>query len=181
MRTYDAHETERMHQVHGVPLASFKARVLAFVIDFFAAFLLFLFVLLLGTRLASGLGLLKLEADVNLKFDLHHWYSLIFLVVYFGLSTYWGNGQTIGKRLVGIRVVSLVHKKMSLWHSFERALGYGASALEFGFGFLQYFIHPNRRTVHDRIAETIMVQEDKKARKLTHDPQHNKSFERTAG
>jgi len=30
-------------------------------------------------------------------------------------------------------------------------------ALEGGFGFLQYFIHPNRRTVHDRIAETIVV------------------------
>jgi uncharacterized RDD family membrane protein YckC len=46
-----------------------------------------------------------------------------------------------------------------MWHSVERALGYGASALEAGFGFLQYFIHPNRRTVHDRIAETIVVKE----------------------
>jgi hypothetical protein len=48
---------------------------------------------------------------------------------------------------------------MSLWHSFERALGYGASALEFGFGFVQYFIHPNRRTVHDRMAETIVIRD----------------------
>jgi len=35
----------------------------------------------------------------------------------------------------------------------------GASFLEFGFGFVQYFIHPNRRTVHDRIAETIVIRE----------------------
>lgn len=41
----------------------------------------------------------------------------------------------------------------------ERALGYGASALEGGFRFIQYFIHPNRQTVHDRIAETIVVAE----------------------
>ncbi len=58
-----------------------------------------------------------------------------------------------------IRVVSIVHHDLSLWHCVERALGYGASALELGFGFLQYFIHPNRRTVHDRIAETIVVRE----------------------
>jgi len=164
MRTYDAHETERMHQLHGAELASFKARLLAFIIDVGAAFLLFVLLLILGVRLGSRLGLLKLESDVRLEFDLHHWYSLIFIVLYFGLSTYLGNGQTLGKRLLGIRVISLVHERMSLWHSVERALGYGASALEFGFGFIQYFIHRNRRTVHDRIAETIVVKEDRRAR-----------------
>jgi len=161
MQTYNAHETERMHQVHGAPLASFKARAAAFVIDFFAAFVLFTAIFILGVRLLSSLGLLNLNTDINLEFDLHHWYSLIFVVFYFGLSTYLGNGKTPGKWLVGIRVVSLAHERMSLWHSFERALGYGASALEFGFGFIQYFIHPNRRTVHDRIAETIVVREEK--------------------
>jgi hypothetical protein len=48
---------------------------------------------------------------------------------------------------------------MTLWNSLERSLGYGASFLEFGFGFLQYFIHPNRCTVHDRIAETIVIKD----------------------
>ena len=50
----------------------------------------------------------------------------------------------------------------------KRALGYGASALEFGFGFIQYFIHPNRRTVHDRIAETIVVKKKKAVMMSTH-------------
>ena len=62
---------------------------------------------------------------------------------------------------MGIRVVSVVHEKIGFWHAVERALGYGASFLEFGFGFLQYFIDPNRRTVHDRIAETIVIQDRK--------------------
>ena len=168
MQTYNAHETERMHQVHGAPLASFKARAAAFVIDFFAAFVLFTAIFILGVRLLSSLGLLKVETNVNLEFDLHHWYSLVFVVLYFGISTYLGNGKTPGKWLVGIRVVSLAHERMSLWHSFERALGYGASALEFGFGFIQYFIHPNRRTVHDRIAETIVIKEEKKAGMSVH-------------
>jgi uncharacterized RDD family membrane protein YckC len=82
--------------------------------------------------------------------------------VFFGLSFYLGNRQTLGKRLMGIRAVSLVHHRLSLWHSIERAFGYGASAL--GFGFLQYYIHPNRRTVRDRIAETIVIREGRTSR-----------------
>jgi uncharacterized RDD family membrane protein YckC len=158
-RTYNAHETERMHAMHGLPLASFKSRAAAFAIDFILAFTLFIVMLIPSNKLIRRFGLVT--GDVNLKFDFEHWYSLIFLVVYFALSTYWGNGKTIGKWLLGIRVVSLVHDRMSLWQSCERALGYGASLLEFGFGFVQYFIHPNRRTVHDRIAETIVIQDRK--------------------
>ena len=96
--------------------------------------------------------------QVELNF-FHNWYSVLYLVLFYGLSVYIGNGKTLGKALLHIRVVSLVHRRMTLWHSFERALGYGASALELGFGFFQYFIHPNRRTVHDRIAETIVVRD----------------------
>lgn len=81
------------------------------------------------------------------------------MVVYFGIATYLCNGQTPGKRVMKIRVVSLVNERIGLWHCIERALGYGASALEAGFGFFQYFIYPNAQTVHDRISETIVVQE----------------------
>jgi len=65
---------------------------------------------------------------------------------------------------MSIRVVSTSHERLSLWHSIERALGYAASALEGGFGFAQYFVHPNHRTVHDRIAETIVVDEGRQRR-----------------
>jgi hypothetical protein len=68
--------------------------------------------------------------NIELNF-FENWYSIVYLVLFFGLSVYLGNGRTIGKRVMGIRVVSLVHHRMGLWHSIERALGYGASALEF--------------------------------------------------
>jgi uncharacterized RDD family membrane protein YckC len=158
--TYDAHESARMLEVHGRPLAPFWRRAAAFIVDFLSSFGIFLAVLLPGGRLAANLG--YVTDDVNLKFGFEHWYSLVILVAYFALATWWGNGKTIGKWLFGIRVVSLVHPGMSLWHSVERALGYGASFLEFGFGFIQFFIHPNRRTVHDRIAETIVVLDAKR-------------------
>ena len=80
-------------------------------------------------------------------------------VLYFGILLWKGKGRTPGKRLMRIRVVSIVHRHLSFWHSVERALGYGAAALEGGFGFIQFFIHPYRRCAQDRLAETMVVTE----------------------
>ena len=80
-------------------------------------------------------------------------------VLYFSFFLWRGNGQTPGKRWMKVRVVSLVHTRISFWHAVERALGYGAAALEAGFGFVQFFIHPYRRCAQDRLAETIVVTE----------------------
>ena len=73
------------------------------------------------------------------------WWALAIIVIYFGVLTYFGRGQSPGKRLFRIRVVSLVSDRLTLWHSIERALGYGASALEAGFGFIQYLFIPTGR------------------------------------
>jgi uncharacterized RDD family membrane protein YckC len=160
MSNFEPHALARQEQLKGLLLASFFRRSAAFIFDFLAAFLLFLGILIFGARLLAYLGVLDPNTNLILKFDLKHWYSLAFLVLYFGLFTYFCNGKTPGKWLFKIRVVSLTHERLSLWHSIERALGYGASILELGFGFFQYFIHPNKRTVHDRIAETIVIKEN---------------------
>jgi uncharacterized RDD family membrane protein YckC len=156
-QTYHPHESGRVESLAGAPLAPFRTRLIAFIIDFLVAFILFFPCAVLFSYLAIKMGII-LPQRLQLEFNFHHWYSLIFLVLYFGLATYLGKGQTPGKRLCRIRVVSLVHDHITPWTAIERSLGYGASALEFGFGFLQYFIHPNHQTVHDRIAETIVVE-----------------------
>jgi len=101
----------------------------------------------------------KTFEETPLGETLHLAEHLIIPVLYFGLLLWHGKGRTPGKRLMKIRVVSIVHRHLGLWHSVERALGYGAATLEGGFGFVQYFIHPYRRCVQDRIAETIVVTE----------------------
>jgi uncharacterized RDD family membrane protein YckC len=146
-----------MIELEGLELASFTARACAFGIDFLLAGALFMGA---GVGLGTIATRLGVKGNVHLELNLfENWYSIVYLVLFFGLSVYIGNGKTLGKWLLRIRVVSLLHHRMSLWHSVERALGYGASTLELGFGFLQYFIHPNRRTVHDRIAETIVIRD----------------------
>jgi len=145
-----------MQALMGTPLASFGARAAAFGLDFSIATLIYVPAAIL-VRWLLGRGTPNLHIEVHV--DFHDAYSLVFLVCYFGITLYAGRGQTLGKRLLGIRVVSLTRTRITLWQSIERALGYGASMLEGGFGFLQYFMNPNRCCVHDRIAETIVAEE----------------------
>jgi|HubBroStandDraft_2_1064218.scaffolds.fasta_scaffold152925_2 uncharacterized RDD family membrane protein YckC len=161
---YDATQADRMKELSGVKLAPFGSRAAALLIDFLLASLLFLAVMTAVILAAKYIPAVRnWDAQHNVHIELNffdNWYSVAYLATFFGLSLYWGHGRTLGKRLMKLRVISLHHDHLSLWTCMERALGYGASALELGFGFVQYFIHPNRQTVHDRIAETIVVCED---------------------
>ena len=157
---YKGHESARMLELEGVPLASFQRRAFAFFIDMAIAAVVYLACALPVVVVAIKKG--WLHDNFRITFDpFHHeeWPSVLWFVVFIGASNYIGNGATIGKKALRIRAVSLVHHRLLLWHSVERALGYGASALEAFFGFFQFFIDPNRQTVHDRIAKTIVVSE----------------------
>ncbi|MGA2569114.1 MAG: RDD family protein [Terracidiphilus sp.] len=167
---FDPHETVRAESLAGVPLASFRRRLAAYAIDMVLIFatygpamggLRYLLFDVLGMReeiYHSGHVQVRFEFQMVTELAWVGW-----MLLYFGLVAWKTNGSTLGKRLMRIRVVSLTHEKMTLWQSLERALGYGASALEAGFGFLQYYLYPNHQCVHDRIAETIVVRETRHA------------------
>src|ERR1700694_1823472 len=142
---YDPGQTRRMQALQGIELASLARRASALGIDFVAMVAVFLCfaipVAVWGERSHRHI-------HITLQ-PFHNWYSTLLPVVYFGLFVWITNGRTPGKWLTGIRIVSLAHKRISIWHSLERSLGYGASLLEGGFGFFQYLTHPNRQTVHD--------------------------------
>jgi uncharacterized RDD family membrane protein YckC len=160
IRRFDAHETARVQSLEGVLLAGFGERLAAFAIDFFVVLAVYVPVELLKQYLE--LKEKRLPVHIALGFSLRELEDLIYLVIYCGLCLWLSNGQTLGKRLLRIRVLSLKGSKMTLWQSLERSLGYGASTLEAGFGFLQFFINRNRQCTHDRIAETIVVREPHK-------------------
>ena len=187
MDRFSARETEWMLELDGIPLAGFWRRAFAFAIDGLLALILLSVVVsavVTGYMKVTGenpyiatpakvprseADLEKLKPTVEKNSQefaesrtgraLKLTQEIVIPILYFGVLLWWGKGRTPGKRMMKIRVVSLVHRHLSLWHSVERALGYGAAALEGGFGFVQYFIHPYRRCVQDRIAETIVVTE----------------------
>jgi uncharacterized RDD family membrane protein YckC len=167
---YDSSRLSHSSQLEGQNLAGFPVRLFALLIDL----LLLIIVLYITGTILDSLGLIEfgLKIGINsnnelpvinndIRVEVPEFLKILFKlsipVLYFGLITYFTNGYTIGKRIFRIRIVSTNHKRLTLWHSIERSLGYYASSLEFGFGFLQYFIDYNRRTVHDRIAETIVI------------------------
>lgn len=157
-RLFDPRETARAQALTGVPLAAFWQRAAALAID-----LLIVSAVYLPFQVAREYLALKSFSralQTELHFNPRELEDLIWLIVYAGISVWGTGGQTIGKRLLRIRVVSVKAPKITLWQSIERALGYGASTLEFGFGFFQFFLNRNRRCVHDRIAETIVVRDD---------------------
>jgi uncharacterized RDD family membrane protein YckC len=170
---YDTSKIMHSNQLEGLELADFTRRFFALLIDLFV---LIIILYITGTIL-DYFGLINFGFTIGISSDktinyipnidngthinapeyLKIIFKLLIPVLYFGLITWCTNGYTFGKRIFRIRIVPTNHKHLSLWHSIERSLGYYASSLEFGFGFLQYFIDYNRRTVHDRIAETIVI------------------------
>jgi uncharacterized RDD family membrane protein YckC len=182
MRTFSAHETAWLLKLDGIELAPFWRRAVAFVLDCLLVIFLFGFALMAGTlayfawRRFTGHPLppvnVVIRHDRLVFTDTHgtelasigdEWAHLLYYsltpVLYFGILTWWMKGRSPGKWLLRIRVLSIVHPHLTFWHSVERALGYAAALLEFGFGFVQFFIHPYRRCAQDRLAETIVVTE----------------------
>lgn len=77
--------------------------------------------------------------------------------LYFSVFTAWWNGQTIGKRMMRIKVVRLDGKTPTLWESFGRYGGYGAGFATGLSGFLQLYWDPNRQAIQDKISETLVL------------------------
>jgi uncharacterized RDD family membrane protein YckC len=148
---YLARETAREDEIDGLQLATFSRRAAGFGIDFALISLLRKPVEFLWEHYGPHQWVL------HTRIDLLHVLDVIVLILYFSLALYIGDGQTIGKRLMRIRVISLTHRHITLWQALERALGYGASFLEAGLGFAQFFIQRNRQCAHDRLAETIVI------------------------
>jgi uncharacterized RDD family membrane protein YckC len=154
---YRARETAREDELDGLQLATFSRRAAAFGIDFAVVSLLRKPVEFLAKRYGTH------PWEQHTLINLPHVLDVIVLILYFCLALYLGDGQTIGKRVMRIRVISLTHQHLTLWQALERALGYGASFLEAGLGFAQFFIQRNRQCAHDRLAETIVIDAGKSA------------------
>lgn len=68
-------------------------------------------------------------------------------------------GQTLGKRVVGIKVVRANGERPDVAHALLRMVGYFFSASLAGVGFLMIALDPRRQALHDRLAETFVVPE----------------------
>ncbi len=79
--------------------------------------------------------------------------------IYFTIMTSWWSGQTVGKRLMKIRVLRLDGEPMTWWAAFDRAGGYAAGFATGLLGFAQVYWDANRQCIHDRISGTVVVKD----------------------
>jgi hypothetical protein len=77
--------------------------------------------------------------------------------LYMTVMLSWWKGQTLGKKLLGIRVLRLDGEPITWWVAFERAGGYAAGFATGLLGFAQVFWDANRQAIHDRIVGTVVV------------------------
>jgi uncharacterized RDD family membrane protein YckC len=76
-------------------------------------------------------------------------------LVYLTLG-WWLFGRTVGKLVMGVRVVDIAGQRPSFVQALVRALMYGVSAI-LALGFLWIAVTPARRGWHDRVARTWVV------------------------
>ncbi len=83
--------------------------------------------------------------------------------LYFTLLHASRRGQTLGKRLLGIRVVQLAGEPLSLFESFERAAAYLEIPATLGLSLVSLWRDPNRRLPHDRVVHTAVLRVERQA------------------
>lgn len=83
--------------------------------------------------------------------------SYAWALAYFSLLPLCWPGQTPGKRLLGLRVVELTGKPLTLMTCVKRYGGYAAGIATGMMGFLQIFWDGNRQTLQDKTAHTVVI------------------------
>ncbi len=141
--------------------AGFWRRALAYSFD------LMLLQFIYAFFIAIGMAAVDLSSAHNTGFELGDislvamagsfmglWTTLF--ILYFTFFFYWG-GQTPGKMLMGLRVVTDKHEDLPLLRALARSLSYFLSSLFLGVGFLLAALNREKRALHDFIARTYVV------------------------
>ena len=77
--------------------------------------------------------------------------------VAYGLFFWTATGQTPGKAVMGVRIVRLDGRPMTLWTSIVRLVGYSISLTTMGLGFLLVLSDNRRQALHDKFAHTCVI------------------------
>ena len=92
---------------------------------------------------------------------------------YFTVFVAWFDGQTLGKKMMQIRVIQLDGGKITLWGAFGRYGGYAAGFTTGLLGFFQIYWDSNRQAIQDKISATVVIDLAKLAKKGRHHSEVN--------
>jgi uncharacterized RDD family membrane protein YckC len=137
-------------------LAGITARALAFIVDIMIVSLIAFLAAVSGLYLVYGLNFGAYDSE-NVLVPLY-------LVLFILASTYFVflhgyGGKTVGKMLLGIKLINSEGEGVGLWEAFVRWVGYYISAAFLFAGYLWSLIDAECQTWHDKIAGTYVVKD----------------------
>ena len=143
-----------LHVLNG-RAAGFVTRLFAFAADL----VVIAGILALGGWIAVLADNLLEQLNIEARVGLGTIYVvLIPFIVAFYFVMFWSlTGRTIGKWLLGLRVVSTDGHTPTIGRSLLRVVGYVISAIVFWAGYLWVLVDKNRRAWHDHMASTWVV------------------------
>jgi uncharacterized RDD family membrane protein YckC len=100
--------------------------------------------------------LLGLGDDVNMVVVGVSVVLVVFLPLVYDISLWMLAGQTLGKWIMGVRVVQANGQRVAFWAAVWREIGYFLSAILF-LGYLWILFDNRRQGLHDKLARTFVV------------------------
>lgn len=145
------------HRAPSQPFAGIITRGVALAIDGAVALLLFAIGGVAVSLILAALNVADLGTTASLFTAGTVWFG--FLTAYFVLC-WTTTGQTLGMRMMGLRLVNGRGEAPSICRSVIRYFGRGLSIALLFTGYLLVLVHPRRRTLHDMLAGTFVVYDD---------------------
>jgi uncharacterized RDD family membrane protein YckC len=136
-------------------IAGFNERFLAYLIDT----LPFVFLNYYTLTLAIKNGFITYSSSIETKWKII--WSIIF-IIYETIFTS-GGRRTIGKKILGLKVISKDGNNLSLPKAFTRAIGYFISSFTFNIGYLLALTNSKRISLHDFLASSLVVKTKEKS------------------
>ncbi len=144
--------------------AGFWVRAVAYLLDkllistLVAVFILLALVILnyMGLSVLNE-GLLDFPSPTSLKYLLAVTYGRLLVDgIYFTFFHGYG-GQTVGKMIMNLRVITIAGTRLSYGKAFKRWLGYMASGFILWIGYLMVAFTKDNQGLHDKIAGTYVI------------------------
>jgi len=136
-------------------IAGFNERFLAYLIDT----LPFVFLSYYTLTFAIKMKYFTYSSSLEIKWKII--WSVIF-IIYETIFTS-GGRRTLGKKIMGIRVISKDGNNLNFFKAFIRAIGYFISSFTLNLGYLIALTNSKRISLHDFLASSVVVKTKEKS------------------
>jgi uncharacterized RDD family membrane protein YckC len=148
--------------------AGFLSRAVGLILDYAIISAIILGTGVLVTLLFGGLRIdlaacpagTSIDSPATLACVGGRWFLIVFAIILSPLyyAFFWSlTGQTIGQRVMGLRVVRLNGRRMGFFRSLLRWIGYQVCIFTLGIGFLWVLVDNRRMGWHDKLARTCVI------------------------